>query len=128
MEFTERLTYAMKKRNKKQADLARDLGMSTGGISLLVSGKRGPSEPMIRTLSSYLDVSYVWLKTGEGEMEPEPVEDDTPGLLMARYRKGSPAVRRLLRAFADLDDEWYQKLDDAISRAKEEYEFEEESE
>lgn len=125
MNFPERLVVAMKARNKKQVDISKDLNISSGGISMLVAGKREPSEPMLRMLSGYLNINYVWLKTGEGDMEPIPVEDDTPGLLMARYRKGSPSVRQLLRAFAELDDDWYQKLDDAIRRAQEEYDEEE---
>lgn len=116
MEFFERLTIAMKTRNKKQTDLTRDLNISSGGISMLVNGKREPSEPMLRTLSSYLNVSYAWLKTGEGEMEPVLVQDDTPGKLMARYRSGSASTRMLLRVMAELDDDWYDKLDAVLKR------------
>lgn len=121
MEFHERLIHAMTLRGRKQADLARDLNMSAGGISMLVGGKRNPSEPMLRTLSDYLSISYVWLKTGEGEMEPVPVEDDTPGQLVARYRKGSMSTKILLRALAELDDDWYEKIMAAIRKCEAEY-------
>ena len=116
MNFPERLVVAMKARNKKQVDMSRDLNISSGGISMLVTGKREPSEPMLRTLSNYLSVNYAWLKTGEGEMEPIPVEDDTPGLLMARYRRGAPSTRKLLRILAELDDDWYDKIDAVLRR------------
>ena len=110
MEFHERLAQSMMIRKKKQADLAKDLNMSTGGISLLVSGKRGPSEPMIRTLSDYLRVSYTWLKTGEGDMEACPAEDDTISLLAARYRNADEEVRFFLRVLAKMDDEWFRQF------------------
>lgn len=116
MNFSERLVVAMKARNKKQVDMSRDLNISSGGISMLVAGKREPSEPMLRTLSSYLSVNYAWLKTGEGEMEPVAIEDDTPGLLMARYRRGAPSTRKLLRILAELDDDWYDKIDAVLRR------------
>ena len=108
-----------------QTEFGQRLGVSKDVVANLEYDRVDPAESIIRLICQTYNVNYVWLKTGEGEMEPEPVEDDTPGLLMARYRKGSPAVRSLLRAFATLDDDWYQKFDDAIRRAQEEYNEEE---
>lgn len=108
-----------------QAAFGEKLGMSRDAINNLENGRVDPAEPTLRLICQTYNINYAWLKTGEGDMEPIPIEDDTPGLLMARYRKGSPAVRSLLRTFASLDDDWYQKLDDAIRRAQEEYDEEE---
>lgn len=108
-----------------QTEFGQRLGVSKDVVANLEYDRVDPAESMIRLICQTYNINYTWLKTGEGDMEPIPVEDDTPGLLMARYRKGSPAVRSLLRAFAALDDNWYQKLDDAIRRAQEEYDEEE---
>lgn len=102
-----------------QAAFGEKLGMSRDAINNLENGRVDPAESTLRLICQTYNINYAWLKTGEGEMEPVPVEDDTPGLLMARYRKGSPAVRRLLRAFAALDDDWYDKLKAAIRHAEE---------
>lgn len=108
-----------------QTEFGQRLGVSKDVVANLEYDRVDPAESMIRLICQTYSINYAWLKTGEGDMEPVPIEDDTPGLLMARYRKGSPAVRSLLRAFATLDDDWYQKLDDAIRRAQEEYDEEE---
>lgn len=120
MTFGERIKMIRTKQKPKmtQTTFGEKIGVSKDVIANLEYDRVTPSESMIRLICQTYNVNYVWLKTGEGEMEPEPVEDDTPGLLMARYRKGSPAVRRLLRAFADLDDDWYNKLEAAIVRAQ----------
>lgn len=102
-----------------QTEFGQRLGVSKDVVANLEYGRVDPAESMIRLICQTYNINYAWLKTGEGEMEPIPVEDDTPGLLMARYRKGSPAVRRLLRAFAALDDDWYDKLEAAIRHAEE---------
>lgn len=108
-----------------QTAFGEKLGMSRDAINNLENGRVDPAESTLRLICQTYNVNYAWLKTGEGDMEQVPIEDDTPGLLMARYRKDSPSVRQLLRAFAELDDDWYQKLDDAIRRAQEEYDEEE---
>lgn len=102
-----------------QTEFGQRLGVSKDVVANLEYDRVDPAESMIRLICQTYNINYAWLKTGEGEMEPVPVEDDTPGLLMARYRKGSPAVRRLLRAFAALDDDWYDKLEAAIRHAEE---------
>lgn len=102
-----------------QTEFGQRLGVSKDVVANLEYDRVDPAESMIRLICQTYNINYAWLKTGEGEMEPIPVEDDTPGLLMARYRKGSPAVRRLLRAFAALDDDWYDKLEAAIRHAEE---------
>lgn len=123
MTFGERIKMirAAQKPKMTQTTFGEGIGVSKDVIANLEYDRVTPSESTIRLICQTYNINYVWLKTGAGDMESVPVEDDTPGLLMARYRKGSPAVRRLLRAFADLDDDWYQKLDDAIQRAQEEY-------
>ena len=123
MTFGERIKMIRASRKPKmtQTVFGEGIGVSKDVIANLEYDRVTPSESMIRLICKTYNINYTWLKTGAGEMEPEPIEDDTPGLLMARYRSGSPSVRRLLRAFAALDDDWWNKLESAIARAKEEY-------
>lgn len=99
-----------------QAAFGEKLGMSRDAINNLENGRVDPAESTLRLICQTYNINYAWLKTGEGEMEPIPVEDDTPGLLMARYRKGAPSTRKLLRIMAELDDDWYDKLDAVLKR------------
>lgn len=99
-----------------QSSFGEKLGLSRDAVNNLENGRVEPPESILRLISQTYNVNYKWLKTGEGEMEPEIVEDDTPGRLMARYRSGSPSTRMLLRVMAELDDEWYDKLDAVLSK------------
>lgn len=96
------------------------LGLSRDAVNNLENGRVEPSEATLRHICQTYGINYVWLKTGEGKMDPEPVEDDTPGRLMARYRKGSPSTKKLLRIMAELDDDWFDKIDAVLRRLESE--------
>ena len=58
-----------------QRELAKAIGVSTGFISLVETGKSGFSEQNMENLCKALHVSAVWLKDGTGAMESENPED-----------------------------------------------------
>ena len=58
---SERLQEIMKKRDIKQADLARLTGISRGAISNYALGRYEPKSEIIRRLADALDCSYMWL-------------------------------------------------------------------
>lgn len=104
-----------------QEAFAQSIGKTRPAVAAYELDKVIPDNSVLIAISNIYNVSYAWLKTGEGEMEPVPVEDDTPGRLTARYRKGGASTKVLLRALAELDDDWYEKLMDAIRRCEAEY-------
>ena len=58
---SERLQEIMKKRDIKQADLARLTGISRGAISNYALGRYEPKSEIIRKLAGALNCSYMWL-------------------------------------------------------------------
>lgn len=59
--FTERLAYAMARKQINQADLSRASGIGKGSISNYLSGRFEPKGNNIYRLALALDVSPLWL-------------------------------------------------------------------
>lgn len=77
---------------------AEKVGVTSGSISLLESGRNNASERTIRAICSEFNVNRVWLETGEGEMYvsrpllPELVD------VLRKY----PALKALMESAASL--------------------------
>lgn len=69
-DFSARLDIAMKKRNIRQADLARGMGTAYSTVSRWLENSM-PRERTLRDLAKLLCVSQMWLAEGLGDMEPE---------------------------------------------------------
>lgn len=72
----DRLKELRKALNKKQRELADDLGVSTGAIGAWEAGTSAPGDARIYQICSKFNVRREWLENGEGEMF-EPVESLT---------------------------------------------------
>ena len=75
-EFTDFIQSEMKKRGWSQADLARQTGMTTGGVSMLLNQTRKPSPDTLLTLaqSFHLPPELIFRKAGLLPELPESVE------------------------------------------------------
>ncbi len=57
------------RRLRNQAELTAQLDLSKGYVSQIVTGKREPSEQIVRRFANlYPEINVAWLLTGEGEM------------------------------------------------------------
>ena len=57
------------RRLRNQAELTARLDLSKGYVSQIVTGKREPSEQIVRRFANcYPEINVAWLLTGEGEM------------------------------------------------------------
>lgn len=65
----QRIKLALALRNRTTADVEREYGISRSYISRAINGSIEKPYKLIRTLSNYLNISEVWLKTGEGIIE-----------------------------------------------------------
>lgn len=69
-EMKDRLKYALNLREKKAADLARDLGIPKSAISQYLSGYRTIKDSKrLYIIAEYLDVSEAWLMGFDVPME-----------------------------------------------------------
>lgn len=59
--FSERLVFAMSKRNMKQADLVKKTGINKGALSSYINGRYEPKQNNIYLLSKALNVNEAWL-------------------------------------------------------------------
>lgn len=81
-DFAGRLRRALKAAGKSQSRAQREIGLSQGYMSKLLSGDRGTkalAPELIRRLADYLGVAYEWLAIGRGPMHregwaPSPLE------------------------------------------------------
>ncbi len=76
MNLKDRLKEAMLRKNTSQADLAEAVGISAVAIGKILSGETSKSRYIIG-IAAALDVSPMWLLSGEGEIsEPGLVNPD----------------------------------------------------
>lgn len=68
--FIEAVNYLIDSRRlRNQAELTAQLDLSKGYVSQIVTGKREPSEQIVRKFANrYPEINVAWLLTGEGEM------------------------------------------------------------
>lgn len=67
----ERLIYAREQKQMSQAALGKAIGKTQSTIAALETG-RNKGTTHIAKLAEILNVSAIWLETGEGEMRPRP--------------------------------------------------------
>ena len=68
--FAEAVNYLIANhRLRNQAELVGLLGLSKGYVSQIVTGKREPSEQIVRRFANaFPEINISWLLTGDGEM------------------------------------------------------------
>ena len=77
--FIEAVNFLLDNRQlRNQAELTAQLGLSKGYVSQIVTGKREPSEQIVRKFANqYPEINIAWLLTGEGEMLTEKTKNQT---------------------------------------------------
>ncbi|MEM9099615.1 MAG: helix-turn-helix transcriptional regulator [Pseudomonadota bacterium] len=76
--FGDRLALAREMQGMSQAQLARRLGLKTATIQNWEDDRSEPRANRVQMLAGFLNVSIIWLMTGEGEGAPlngAPAED-----------------------------------------------------
>lgn len=63
-----RLKQVMKDKGLSQSQLAEDLGLTQGTLSLYLSGKNSPKKFMIVAMGYEMGINPEWLLTGQGEI------------------------------------------------------------
>ena len=94
---------------KTQEEFAAYLGISKSNLASYESGRRTPSESVIRLICARCNVNEEWLRTGNGTMFPERTRNQE----LASFRK------RFLSALSKLnEDDWktLQKIAEELTK------------
>lgn len=101
-----RIRQIRKEHGLTQAEFGRRIGITDASCSLIESGRNNPSGQTVRAICREFGVNEEWLRTGEGQKEVLPTDEDT--LLLDEILSGvdSPfyqMIRKTLRVYMDLD-------------------------
>ena len=77
-DFSGWLKERLVRRNMTQADLARESGLTTAGISRIMSGSRGPGPDACRAIAKALDLSEEKVFRRAGLLSPKEEESEEP--------------------------------------------------
>ena len=110
-----RIKQIRKAHNLTQTEFGNIIGASRAMIASYEGGAVIPSDTVLKLISKEFQVSYAWLKTGEGPME-DPVSDDAAiDRLTDTYRSLPDRLRSLVDALTQMTPEWYKILDEAFA-------------
>lgn len=98
----DRIGLLIAKNSGKQVEFARRMKIDQSYVSQLISGKRQPSEMLIKAICREFGVNPEWLVNGEGPMAT-PTRSRTLDTVARRY-SSSTTFRAMLDAYAQLDE------------------------
>lgn len=105
-EIGNRINELMQELGINNSTFARRIGVDVSYITLLVQGKRNPSERLVKSICREFSVNQKWLESGEGEMFDAEAkwkmhQEDRP--LSASERPLAPVVEILMK-LAQMDN------------------------
>ena len=113
--MNERIRTIRKLNKLTQTEFAEKIGATRAMIASYEGGVVVPTDSILMLISEKFNISYAWLKTGEGPME-EPLPDDISlDKLTETYRSLPDRLRLLVDALVEMDPEWWKTLDAAFA-------------
>lgn len=105
--------------NKKMTQelFGKKLGVTRSVIANIEYNRVEPTEAIIKLICATFNVSYLWLKTGQGEMF-EPLDQNTTALFDRIMAGENETAKAIFRAFAELDDEEWKVVEKIIKKIK----------
>jgi len=101
MHIGERIRFLRKSMGLTQKEFAKKIGITQGYLTEVESGKKQPSEKVLKLISHTFGVSYEWLKYGKGEMW-EKGGEEVPVWLREFMKEASDEDIELVHAFIQL--------------------------
>ena len=93
------------------------LGVTRSVIANIEYNRVEATEAIIKLICATFHVSYLWLKTGEGETF-ESVDINTTALFDRIMAGENETAKAVFRAFAELDDEEWKVIEKIIKKIK----------
>lgn len=110
----DRIKALRKARKLNQTEFGDMIGATQAMVTSYETGRVIPSDAMLKLISKEFNVSYAWLKNGEGPMDD--ISDDSSILrVIETYQSLPDRLRALVDALATMDPEWYKTLDEAFA-------------
>lgn len=112
--MNERIKSVRKDAKLTQTEFGERIGASRAMIASYEGGAVVPSDSILKLISKEFNVSYPWLKTGEGNMyEPMPEESSLDHMKKV-YSSLPERLISLIDALEKVDPEWQKTLDAAF--------------
>lgn len=92
--------------NQSQNAFASALGVSGNYLWMIEKGKRPAPDRLTSDISRIFGVDLIWLRTGVGEMFKPKTREEALAEIFARAQIDDDDRSRLLRAMAQLPDEY----------------------
>lgn len=120
--FPERLREAMDDQDIKQVELAEKLDSVQSYISQILSGKKMPSDRMVKDMAEILAVNFEWLLNGTGPKKPDLSREEEMSEIISKVlsQKDNSFVKQAIKTLTSLTYEEMQVLEKVVnSLAKE---------
>ena len=112
--MNERIKQIRKMSGLTQSEFAERLKASRDKIASYETGRVIPTDTTLNLIAKEFNISYVWLKTGEGPMEDPTSDRETLEKLTDVYQSLPDRLRTLVDVLVDMDPEWWKTLDAAF--------------
>ncbi|MGR3804525.1 helix-turn-helix domain-containing protein [Marinibacterium profundimaris] len=99
--FGDRMAGAREQAGMSQAQLARRLGVKKGTIVAWEEDRSDPRANRLQMMSGLLNVSIIWLLTGEGDGPEPPQPEDPQSVGLAELAAELRELRSQMRANAE---------------------------
>lgn len=115
----DRLKQLRKDLHLTQADVGKVIGISNAGVARIESGASRPTEAALKLICATYRVNYRWLVEGVGPMYQEKTPEDLmEDIIRERLPDMSELGKSIVRAYARMPDEEWERLRDLIDSMK----------
>ncbi len=111
----DRIRFIRKNNSLTQTEFAERINATRAMIASYEGGAVVPSDSMLKLICKEFNISYTWLKTGEGPMEDPTCDRDALDKLTDVYQSLPERLKSLVDVLVEMDPEWWKTLDDAFA-------------
>lgn len=117
METNDRIKEVRKDAGLTTREMAERLGVTSGSVSLIETGKRNVTRQIITAICREFKVSENWLLTGEGEKyEPLTRSEAIADLTVKLSKSNDPFYLELAKMLSEMTEEQLSQAKEAITR------------
>ena len=115
--FPERLREAMDDQGIKQVELAEKLDSVQSYISQILSGKKMPSDRMVKDMADILGLNLEWLLNGTGPKKPDLSREEEMSEIISKVlsQKDNSFVKQAIKTLTSLTYEEMQVLEKVVN-------------
>lgn len=118
----ERIKKARELRGQTQKDLGKKIELTSNYIYMIEKGRENPSDRTIRDIARVLCVREKWLRTGEGERDFPPEDEEAAYIAELLGDKENPVydlIKSIMKTYSQLSENNKQVLQEFCRKLKE---------